>query len=163
MKILSLDNSTKSTGYAIGVDGKLESHGCITASSKDVIKRIIKMRDQLSKIIKDNKIDKIVMQEVRPQYNSHTNKVLMWLQAVIVVAAYQINAKIQFEFIQAVQWRAALKIKQGRGVKRQALKPQDIQYVEDKYNIKVNDDEADAICIFDAYWQKFDNELNWGD
>ena len=161
MKILSLDNSTKSTGYAIGANGKLESYGCITASSKDVVKRIIKMRDQLSKIIKDNKIDKIVMQEVRPQYNSHTNKVLMWLQAVIVVAAYQINAKIQFEFIQAVQWRATLKIKQGRGVTREKLKPQDIQYVEDKYNIKVNDDEADAICIFDAYWQKFDNEINW--
>ena len=119
------------------------------------------MRDQLSKIIKDNKIDKIIMQEVRPQYNSHTNKVLMWLQAVIVVATYQINAKIQFEFIQAVQWRAALKIKQGRGVKREKLKPQDIQYVQDKYKLKVNDDEADAICIFDAYWQKFDNELNW--
>lgn len=161
MKILSLDSSTKSTGYCIGQNGKIESHGCITASSKDVIKRIIKMRDQLSKIIKDNKIEKIVMQEVRPQYNSHTNKVLMWLQAVIVVAAYEINAKIEFEFIQAVEWRAALKIRQGRGVKRQALKPQDIQYVEDKYGLKVNDDEADAICIFDAYCQKFDNELNW--
>ena len=161
MKILSLDSSTKSTGYCIGQNGKIESHGCITASSKDVIKRIIKMRDQLSEIIKNNKIEKIVMQEVRPQYNSHTNKVLMWLQAVIVVAAYEINAKIEFEFIQAVEWRAALKIHQGRGVKRQALKPQDIQYVEDKYNIKVNDDEADAICIFDAYCQKFDNELNW--
>lgn len=161
MKILSLDSSTKSTGYCIGQNGKIESHGCITASSKDVIKRIIKMRDQLSKIIKDNKIEKIIMQEVRPQYNSHTNKVLMWLQAVIVVAAYEINAKIEFEFIQAVEWRAVLKIHQGRGVKRQTLKPQDIQYVEDKYNIKVNDDEADAICIFDAYCQKFDNELNW--
>lgn len=161
MKILSLDSSTKSTGYCIGQNGKIESHGCITASSKDVIKRIIKMRDQLSEIIKNNKIEKIVMQEVRPQYNSHTNKVLMWLQAVIVVAAYEINAKIEFEFIQAVEWRAALKIRQGRGVKRQALKPQDIQYVEDKYGLKVNDDEADAICIFDAYCQKFDNELNW--
>lgn len=42
----------------------------------------------------------------------------MWLQAVIVVAAYEINAKIEFEFIQAVEWRAALKIRQGRGVKR---------------------------------------------
>lgn len=161
MKILSLDSSTKSTGYCVGQNGKIESHGCITASSKDVIKRIIKMRDQLSEIIKNNKIEKIVMQEVRPQYNSHTNKVLMWLQAVIVVAAYEINAKIEFEFIQAVEWRAALKIRQGRGVKRQALKPQDIQYVEDKYKLKVNDDEADAICIFDAYCQKFDNELNW--
>lgn len=161
MRILSLDLSTRSSGYAIGEDGSLEAHGCITASSRDVVKRIIKMRDQLSKMIKNNKIDKIIMEEVRPEYNSHTNKVLMWLQAVIVVAAYQIDSNIEYEFVGASEWRAALKIKQGRGVKRQTLKPQDIQYVENKYNLSVNDDEADAICIFDAYWQKFDNEINW--
>ena len=161
MKILTLDLSTKQSGWCVGSDGSLESHGCIAASSKDVIKRIIKMRDQLSEIIKNNKIDKIVMQQVRPEYNSHTNKVLMWLQAIIVVAAYQIDPKIECQFISASQWRAALKIKQGRGIKREQLKPQDIQYVQNKYGIKVNDDEADAICIFDAYWQKFDNELNW--
>lgn len=85
----------------------------------------------------------------------------MWLQAIIVVAAYEINPKIEYQFIGASTWRAALKIKQGRGVKREQLKPQDIQYVQNKYNIKVNDDEADAICIFDAYHQKFNNEINW--
>ena len=161
MRILSLDLSTKSSGWCVGQNGSLEAHGCITASSRDVIKRIIKMRDQLSKIIKNNKIDKIVMQQVRPQYNSHTNKVLMWLQAIIVVAAYEINPKIECQFIGASTWRAALKIKQGRGVKREQLKPQDIYYIKNKYNIKVNDDEADAICIFDAYHQKFNNEINW--
>ena len=127
MRLLSLDLSTKSSGWCVGQDGNLESHGCISASSRDVIKRIIKMRDQLSKIIKNNKIDKIIMEEVRPEYNSHTNKVLMWLQAVMVVATYQIDSNIEYEFVGASEWRAALKIKQGRGVKRQALKPQDIQ------------------------------------
>ena len=161
MKILALDASTKATGYAIGQDGILIQHGCITSSSKDVIKRIIKMRDQLSKLIEDNNIEKIVIEQVRPEYNSHTNKVLMWLQAAVIIAAYEVNQKIQYEFIGASTWRAALNIKQGRGIKRQTLKPQDIQYVQNKYNIKVNDDQADAICIFDAYWQKFDNEINW--
>ncbi len=161
MKILSLDLSTKSSGYCIGIDGKFESYGCVTASSKDVEKRIIKMRDDIKQIIKNNKIDLIIMEQVRPEYNSHTNKVLMWLQGVITIAAYEVNPKIKCEFIGASTWRAALKIKQGRGIKRQALKPQDIQYVQNKYNIKVNDDQADAICIFDAYCDKFDNEINW--
>jgi len=31
-------------------------------------------------------------------------------------------------------------MKQGRGVKRDQVKNQDIQYVQDKYSIKVNDD-----------------------
>ena len=101
------------------------------------------------------------MEQVRPDYNIHTAKVLMWLQAVIVVAAYEIDPKIQYDFINASEWRAALNMKQGRGIKRETLKQKDIQYVQDKYNIKVNDDQADAICIFDAYWQKSKNEINW--
>ena len=161
MKILSLDLSTKSSGWCVGQNGSLESHGCITASSRDVVKRIIKMRDELSKLIKDNKINKIIMEEVRPQYNSHTNKVLMWLQAVIVVAAYQINPSIECDFIGASSWRATIKIKQGRGIRREQLKPQDIQYVQDKYKISVNDDKADASCIFEAYGEKNHNEINW--
>lgn len=163
MKILALDLSTHSSGYALGEQNKLISHGCITASSKDVIKRIIKMRNQLITIIKNNEINKLVIEEVRPEYNSHTNKVLMYLQAVVAIAAYEINPQIQLQFFGASQWRAILKIKQGRGIKRKQLKPQDIQYVQNKYNITVNDDEADAICIFDAYWDKnIKNEINWG-
>ena len=161
MKILTIDASTHSTGWSIGQNTNLQQHGYITASSKEVKKRIIKMRDQLSKIIKNNKIDKIIMQEVRPDFGHHTTKVLIWLQAVIVIAAYEIDSSIDFEFINPSQWRAALKIKQGRGIKRDQVKNSDIQYVKNKYNITVNDDQADAICIFDAYWEKFDNEINW--
>lgn len=161
MRILSLDLSTKSTGWCVGQNQSIILHGCITASSKDVMKRIIKMRDELSKIIKDNKIQKIIMQQVRPDFNSHTGKILMWLQGIVAMAAYEIKPTIEWDFIGASTWRAALKIKQGRGVKRNDLKPQDIQYVKNKYNITVNDDEADAICIFDAYNEKFNNEINW--
>lgn len=50
----------------------------------------------------------------------------MWLQATIAVRTYEINPKIECDFIGASTWRAALKIKQGRGIKRNDLKPQDI-------------------------------------
>lgn len=160
MIILALDLSTKQSGYALGVDGELEKHGFISASNNNPIKRIIKMRDQITKILKIYNIKKIIMEQVRPEYNSHTMKILMWLQAAIVIAAYEIDPQIQCEFIGASSWRAQLKIKQGRGVKRNQLKPQDIQYVKNKYNIQVNDDEADAICIFDAYWLK-QQDFNW--
>ena len=161
MKILAIDASTHSTGYAIGQNGVLKKHGCITAASKDTVKRIIKMREQVSKLIKDHKIDKIIIEQVRPEYNSHTNKILMWLQGAIIIAAHEANPSIEEEYINAVTWRAALKMKQGPGIKRDPLKMQDIKYVQNKYNIKVNDDQADAICIFDAYWEKFDNQINW--
>lgn len=162
MKILTLDLSTKSSGYCIGQDQIIQQHGCITANQKDVEKRIIKMRNQIKKIIEKYNPKKIIMQEVRPEYNSRTNKVLMWLQAAIVIASYEIDPKIQCQFVGASEWRAAIKIKQGRGIKRDQLKPRDIEYVKNKYNIIVNDDEADAICIFDAYCNKQNNQINWG-
>lgn len=161
MKILSLDLSTKSSGYAIGENATLLKHGYITASSTNPIKRIIKMREQIKKIIQQEKIQKIILQEVRNEINSHTFKILIWLQAAIIIAAYEINSKIQYDFLGASQWRAVLKIKQGRGIKREDLKPKDIQYVFEKYNIKANDDQADAICLFDAYNILQDNEINW--
>ena len=40
MNILSLDLSTKSSGWAYFEDGILKDHGCITSSSTDLIKRI---------------------------------------------------------------------------------------------------------------------------
>jgi len=87
------------------------------------------MRDSIAQLIKDNQIVKIIMEEVRPEYNSHTNKILMYLQASVVLMAYEINPKIEFEFFGASEWRAKLKMRQGRGVKREQLKPQDINYV----------------------------------
>lgn len=163
MKILTLDLSTKSSGWSFGIDTILKQHGYITASSRIVEQRIIKMRDQIITLICRYNPDKIIMQQVRPQVNSHTNKVLMWLQGIIVMATYECNPKIQIQFIGASEWRAAIKIKQGRGVKREQVKSRDIQYVKNKYSIDVNDDEADAICLFDSYWIKNDNEINWGD
>lgn len=163
MKLLSLDLSTQSTGYAYGQKGKLEGHGCLTASNKDVEKRIIRMRDNIKTIIEQNKIDTIIMQEVRQQFSSRTSKVLMWLQAAIVLMAYEVNPKIKCQFMGASTWRAALRIKQGPGVKREKVKQYDMQYVLDNYGIKVNDDESDAICLFDAYFIKDEekNEINW--
>lgn len=161
MKLLSLDLSTHSSGWALGEEGQLKEHGCIIATSRSVEQRIIKMRQQIVSLIINTTPDIIIMQEVRPQVNSHTNKVLMWLQGVIAIATYEYWKKCQIQFINASEWRAAIKIRQGRGIKREQVKTYDIQYVKEKYDITVNDDEADAICIFDSYWIKNDNEINW--
>lgn len=163
MKILTLDLSTKSSGWGFGQDAILKQHGCITVSSRMVEQRIIKMRNQIIALIHRYNPDKIIMEQVRPEVNSHTNKVLMWLQGIVVIATYECKKSIQIEFIGASEWRAAIKIKQGRGIKRDEVKTYDIQYVKNKYNITVNDDEADAICLFDSYWIKDNNEINWGE
>lgn len=166
MILLSLDLSTKSSGWAIFEDENLKQHGFITSASTDLIKRIHIMTDNIEEILKNNNIDTIVVEEVRPEGgygvgNLKTHRALMWLQASIAIMVHDNYPKVNIEYIYPSSWRAACGIKNGRGIKRTTLKEADIQFVKDKYNIEVNDDEADAICIGLAQNKKFENEINW--
>ena len=169
MNILSLDLSTKSSGWAYFEDRELKDYGCITSASTDLIKRIYIMKDGIAEILDKYTVTKIVVEEVRPEGgygvgNTKTHRALMWLQAAIAFLIHDNYSSIEIEYIYPSSWRAALGIKNGRGIKRTSLKEQDIQYVQDKYNINVNDDEADAICIgLSQYKEKDNNELNWGE
>jgi len=52
-------------------------------------------------------------------------------------------------------------LKRGRGITRETLKQKDIEFVKNKFNKIVNDDEADAICIGYAYTLSSANEINF--
>lgn len=167
MKILALDASTKSTGWAYFIDGQLIDYNCISSSSTDVIKRIYIMKNEINNIINKYDIDFIIIEEVRPEGgygvgNTHTHKMLMWLQAAIAFTIYDNIKDIEIKYIYPSSWRATLGIKNGRGIKRETLKEADIRFVKEKYGINVNDDIADAICIGLAQFCKEDNnEINW--
>ena len=157
MILLSLDLSSKSSGWAIFKDSMLIDSGCVTSSSTDLMKRINVMKDGIKTIVEKYNPDKVVAEEVRPEngiQNVKTHRALMWVQAAIALMLYDYNKKIELELIYPSSWRAAIGIKTGRGVKRASLKEQDIEWVKANYGMSVNDDEADAICIFDAYWIK---------
>lgn len=168
MYLLSLDLSTKSSGWAVFNDGNLIDYGCITASSTDLIKRIKKMTDELQiSTLNKYEIRKVIVEEVRPEGgygvgNQKTHKALMWLQAAVAFMLHDNYPTIELEYIYPSSWRASLGIKNGRGIKRQTLKEADIEFVKTKYRINVNDDVADAICIGLAqYVQQDNNEINW--
>jgi len=167
MNILSLDLSTHSSGWAYFKDDILKDYGCITSASTDLIKRIYKMTDGITEILNKYEVDKIIVEEVRPEGgygvgNTKTHRALMWLQAATAFLIHDKYSNIEIEYIYPSSWRASLGIKNGRGVKRASLKEQDIEYVKEKYNISVNDDTADAICIGLSQYQEQDsNEINW--
>lgn len=148
MITLALDPSTKSTGWAIYNDQNLAAHGCISASSSNLYSRIHKIINELEKIIKNNKIDNAIIEDVFPE-DVHNNRsvfnALMYLQGFItdLLNTY----KIVFKFYAASEWRKKCGIHTGRGIRRDSLKPLDIAFVKDQFDLKVNDDEADAICI----------------
>ena len=125
------------------------------------------MTDGITEILNKYEVDKIIVEEVRPEGgygvgNTKTHRALMWLQAATAFLIHDKYSNIEIEYIYPSSWRASLGIKNGRGVKRASLKEQDIEYVKEKYNISVNDDTADAICIGLSQYQEQDsNEINW--
>lgn len=155
MKVLALDLSTHSSGFAIGTETELLDYGCISSSKKNVIERIYIMKDTIEQLLQEHAIDKVVVEEVRTDYqNAHTYKVLTWLQAAIVFAVYNYNKEVEIEYLQPSSWRSKIGIKTGAGIRRDELKQADIQWVKNKYGIDVNDDIADAICIYNSLFIK---------
>lgn len=55
------------------------------------------------------------------------------------------------------QWRKVLGFKQGR-VTRENLKQQAIDLIRDTYNLSVQTDEADALCIAMAYLKNMEEK-----
>lgn len=156
MIILSLDVSTKSTGWAIFDDNVLKEYGCITSASTDLIKRIHIITNGVEEIFNKYKIDKIIVEEVRPEMgtqNIKTHRALLWCQASIAFLAHD-KSKLELEYIYPSEWRKVCGIKTGSGVRRDTLKPKDIAFVKEKFNLDVNDDIADAIGIGYAYITK---------
>lgn len=167
MRILAIDASTKSSGWAVFDGTKLEQYGCITASSNDLVKRIQKMISEIDNILQNNQVEKIILEEVRPEdkglqnQNLKTHKALMYLQAAIVFLLHDRYPKITLDFLYPSEWRSLCGIKTGSGVKRESLKPADIAFAKAKFNLDVNDDIADALGIGYAYALEKGNCINW--
>jgi Holliday junction resolvasome RuvABC endonuclease subunit len=164
MKVLAIDASTKSTGVALFDDTKLIKYTCLTASSNDVIKRIQKIIQELNVFIGNETIDKVILEEVRPEQgvqNIQTHRVLMWLQGAIAFLLHETQPKATIEYVYPSEWRAKCGIKNGRNVRRDQAKILDIEFVKKTYSIDVNDDIADAIGIGHAYVNQLSNEINW--
>ena len=164
MKVLAIDASTKSTGVALFDDTKLIKYTCLTASSNDVIKRIQKIIQELNVFIGNKTIDKVILEEVRPEetiQNMKTHRALMWMQAAINFLLHENYPKMKVEYVYPNSWRSACGIRTGRGMRREALKVADINFVKETYNITVNDDIADAIGIGHAFVNQLNNEINW--
>ena len=151
---IAIDASTKSTGIAVFKNQALIQYECITQSSKDVLLRIKNMTDAVEKIYNTYQGSniQIVMEQIIPDNlndvkwskNQNTFKALFYLQAAIALMFHHYGKEI--EFVGASTWRKNCGIKQG-GATRDLLKQRDVQFVKDTYQITVNDDIADAICI----------------
>ena len=153
MTLLAIDASTKSTGIAIfNQNNKLCHYECITIVDSNVYKRILKMKQKIVQIYKQYNPTDIIMQDVLPQdinHNQSVFKALIYLQAAVVMALSDLGVQVQL--CPASRWRSSVGIHIGPGIKRNELKTASVKLVKSVYNIDVNDDISDAICLGMAY------------
>ena len=152
MVILGIDSSTTSTGWGV-IDTKFENglrlvdYGVIKPRKQlETIDRIIYIERELRRILQDFKPELIVIEEMNVTRNMRTVRELAKLLGVIEVMLR--NRQALYVKLTPSEWRKKVGIKCKND--REMLKKASIEYVQEKYNEKVSDDEADAICIAEA-------------
>ena len=143
IKVLGIDSSTKSTGYAIIEDDVIIKSGVIKPDAKmETIDRIIFTEREIMKIFNKYKPEIVCIEEVATVRNAVVMRAL-----VALVYHLYIEFRKQDELVVLVRpsaWRSECSIK-GKG--RDELKKNTMEYVKKVYNKNVGEDEADALCI----------------
>lgn len=146
MKILSFDQSTKVSGFALFDGAKYIGSGFIDLHTiTDTSERTRQMGIAICNTIKKCSPDVIIIEEVQQQGNADTLKKLARVQGIAIGFATANN--IQLHIVEPTKWRKALNYKQGKAVKREELKQQSIDYVKQNFGFNFSEDRCEAICI----------------
>ena len=150
MKVMSFDQSTRVSGWSLFENGEYVCSGTIdmNKSKLDTDKRSFEMARRLWKILKEHKPEHLILENVQQQSGVSTVIILARLQGMII--GYAEAHKIKTHILLPTQWRASLNYRQGPKVKRTELKQQSIDYVKEKYGLKLSEDECESLCINDA-------------
>lgn len=142
-KILSIDQSTSKSGYAIFEDNKLRECGVIRPSKKLNENNMISVFLKIVKKVEEEKPDIVLIEDVYMKkgkiFNIQTHKTLSNLQGMLI--SYFVLNHIVYEVIHPNTWK-------NKVVGKKQLSKADTQYfLKNKYLIDFKEDEADAICI----------------
>ena len=150
MTVLSFDQSSRITGYALFKDSTLVEVSKFEFSHDNIGERLVAIRNKVKTLIEDYTPDFVVIEDIQQQGNVANNiqtyKILAQVQGIIIELLTELH--IPYTCIFATSWKSTLGIK-GRARAEQKKNAQ--QYVLDHYNKKVTQDEADAVCIGAAY------------
>lgn len=149
MKILSFDQSTNLTGYAVFTNSKLKNFGLIDCHNLSGEERFKKMIMEVYALIDSVKPGFVVIENVQNQANAQAVIMLARLQGAIIGYCYKKN--IPWKMYLPTQWRKLIGIKQGKGIKRDELKAQSLEFVKTITDDLVSEDIAEAIAIGCAY------------
>ena len=155
MNILSFDQSTRLTGWAYFEDGKYVDSGVIDKHQiTKMDERIRQMGLAICHKIKELKPDMVVIENIQQQGNVKTVIDLARLQGCVIL--YCASKNIPLNVLHPTEWRRALQYHQGRGVAREELKQQSLDYISEHLGVTdFSEDRCEAICIGFASYQIF--------
>lgn len=145
MKLLALDQASRTTGYAVFDNSELITSGTFTLKADDVGERLVEYRKHIEQLIADNDIDEVAFEDIQMQSqvnNVQTFKVLA--EVFGVTHEYLESQGHSYHIVSSNTWKSKLNIK---GRTRPEQKKNAQEYVANTFNKKVSQDEADAICI----------------
>ena len=149
MRILALDQASRTSGYAIFEDNNLIDYGTFTLTQDDVGQRLVKLRDIIVQLIIDNQIDLVLFEDIQLQGGAAGVTTYKVLAEVLGVIQETLTEKqVKHELVHSQTWKSVLNIK---GRTRPEQKRNATLYVLNTYDKKVVQDAADAICIGAAY------------
>lgn len=157
-RLLTLDQSSKTTGYAIFEDNKLKTYGKFTVDDDNTDIRLVKIRQKVQELITRHNIDEVVFEDIQQQNNVANNVQTFKILAEVygVISEYLEENKIPHSTILSTSWKSALGIK---GRTRPEQKKNAQNYVFENYGVKPTQDESDAVCIGLAHIKQ--NQCAW--
>ena len=146
MRLLALDQASRTSGYAIFEDDKLIKYGSFTFTDEDFGKRLVKIINKVAELIQEYKIDEIAIEDIQLQGNVANNVATFKALAEVFGVLYElfVTLKMPRTAVLSTVWKSTLGIK---GKDRPAQKRAAQVWVEKTYGVKPTQDECDAICI----------------
>lgn len=150
MKILALDQASRTSGYSVFEDNQLVTSGKFTFEDSDMGLRLKKIRQKVEELIEEYSPEVLVLEDIQLQKavgnNVVTYKVLAQVIGVLIELAAE--KQIKYELVHSSTWKSHLGI---GGRTRPEQKKNAQAYVEKMYSLKVSQDQSDAICIGTYY------------
>lgn len=166
MKVISMDQSTRVSGWAYFSDGEYITSGLIdmNKSKLNTEERSFEMAKELWKVIKKYKPEHLILEDTQQQ-NGNVKTVIILARLAGMVVGYAEAHRVKTHIILPSKWRAALEYKQGPKVKREELKRQSLNYVKENFGLELIEDEAEAVAIGAAAHKIFDFSEDdiWGE
>lgn len=158
--ILSLDQSSRTTGWAVFKDDQLFTYGHFTFSDSEEGIRLHKIREKISALVAEYEIQELVFEDIYMD-GQHINNVSTFKKLAEVfgiVWELGISLKLPTTPVLSGTWRSTLGIKgRTRPEQKRAAK----EYVLNTYNKKATEDECDAICIGAHYIKQKKSVHDW--